>query len=329
MPHVLVTGASGFIGSHLVDHLLRQDAILRVLCQRTVTEKPWPDGVELFQGDVGDEIAMKRAASGIDLIFHLAAKVHESSSTCSPTEEYDAVNLTGTSNVLQGAIAAGVRRFVFFSSVKAMGERTEACEDETAESQPETAYGRSKLAAERLVMEYGHRYHLQVSCLRLPLVYGPGQKGNLIRMIDAIDRGVFPPIPEFGNRRSMVHVSDVVQAAMLAATKSEANGQRYIVTDARPYSTREIYERMCRGLGRPIPRWHMPVWALKAIARVGDVIGRVRGRRFVFDPDALEKLIGSAWYSSDKISRELGYRPTVSFEEALPELIAWYRKSQA
>ena len=82
---------------------------------------------------------------------------------------------------------------------------------------------------------------------------------------------------------------------------------------------------ICRGLGKSIPRWHVPLVVLKGLAWVGDVIGRLRGRRFVFDSDALEKLTGNAWFSSGKIARELGFRPRVTFEDALPELISWYR----
>jgi nucleoside-diphosphate-sugar epimerase len=127
----------------------------------------------------------------------------------------------------------------------------------------------------------------------------------------------------------MVHVSNVVDAAILAAAHPAANGQCYIVTDRRPYSTRELYEMICRSLGKPIPRWHVPLGALKGLAWVGDVIGRLRRQRFVFDSDALEKLTGSAWYSSEKIARELGFRPKVAFEDTLPEMIDWYRKTRA
>jgi nucleoside-diphosphate-sugar epimerase len=126
----------------------------------------------------------------------------------------------------------------------------------------------------------------------------------------------------------MVHATNVVEAALLAATCPAANGQCYIVTDGRPYSTRELYEMICHGLGRRTPQWSIPIGILRVLGYMGDAASRIRRRRFVFDSDALEKLIGSAWYSSDKLSRELGYRPTTTFPEALPELIAWYRKGQ-
>lgn len=206
-----------------------------------------------------------------------------------------------------------------------MGEGDGRCLDESFDGQPETPYGRSKLEAERATLEFGRRSGLHVACLRLPLVYGPGTKGNLFRMIAAIDRGIFPSLPESGNHRSMVHVADVVQAAVLAAETPAANGQCYIVTDGGTYSTRELYLLICRGLGRTVPPWRVPLWALRVAAVAGDAIGKVLGRRFVFESDALEKLIGSAWCSSGKISRELGYKATRRFEDALPEIIGPYR----
>lgn len=329
MKKVLVTGANGFIGQHLLARLMREGFAVRALVHDGVRRAEWDCSIEVAEGDVRDASVMKKAAFGIDMVFHLAGRAHALSEVPQDEADYYSINVDGTRNVLEGAAADGVRKVVFFSSVKAMREESLACLDESVEARPTTSYGRSKLAAERLVMDYGRRYGLHVVCLRLPLVYGDGNKGNMYRMISAIDRGLFPVLPEVGNRRSMVHVSDVVEAAILAATDPAANGQCYIVTDGKAYSTRAVYELIRQGLGRRLPRWNMPVWALKTMARVGDAIGRVRGRRFLFDSDALEKLIGSAYFSSEKISRELGYRPSMTFEDTLPELITWYRKAQA
>ena len=209
-----------------------------------------------------------------------------------------------------------------------MGETSQRCLDETVRPEPRTAYGRSKLAAEELVLDYGKRTGSHVVCLRLPLVYGPGNKGNLYRMISAIDRGMFPPMPDVGNRRSIVHIGNVVQAALLAANHPAANGQCYIVADARAYSTRELYELICNALGKRIPRWYIPIGVLKVLARVGDAIGRIRNVRFVIDSNSLEKLTCSEWYRCDKIVRDLGYAPSVTFEDTVQELIGWYRSSQ-
>ena len=325
----LVTGAAGFIGSHLIRQLLRDGHSVKALIHESRSQDSWCRDVELMSGDVRDPQAMKSATAGCEAVFHLAGKAHALDEIREDEEVYRAINTDGTHHVLEGAVAGGAKSFVLFSSVKAMGEGGSRCLDESFNGVPETPYGRSKLEAEHVTLEVGKRTGLHVACLRLPLVYGHGNKGNLFRMIAAIDRGISPPLPELGNRRSMVHVADAVQAALLAAETPAANGQCYIVTDEKAYSTRELYTLIRRGLGKDIPAWSVPMWTFKALAVAGDVIGRVLGKRFMFDSDALDKLIGSAWYSSEKISRELGYTPARHFEDALPEMIAWYRTARS
>jgi nucleoside-diphosphate-sugar epimerase len=322
----LVTGAAGFIGRHLIQRLLRDGHSVRALLHASGRQDLWPVHVEIATGDVRDPQAMKTAAAGCEMVFHLAGKAHALTEAAGEEHSHHAINAEGTRNVIEGAVAGGAKVFVLFSSVKAMGEGGGRCVDESFDGAPETPYGRSKLEAERLVLDIGRRSGLHVACLRLPLVYGPGTKGNLFRMIAAIDRGLFPPLPELGNRRSMVHVSNVVDAAMLAVDHPAARGRCYIVTDARAYSTRELYELICRALGKRIPQRSVPLGLLAAAGRAGDLVGRVFRRRMPFDSDAFQKLIGSAWYSSERIVRELGYHPLMSFEAALPEMIAWYRR---
>lgn len=323
-----MTGGAGFIGRLLIQELVARRIRVDALVRQHQTGWTWGQEVTVIEGDICVKRDLDRLVGDYDVVFHLAGRAHAVSDGVGNENLYQTTNVDGTRHVLEIAEARRARGIVFFSSVKAMGEESAACLDESIEPRPKTPYGCSKLGAERLVLDFGKGTGIHVVCLRLPLVYGPGNKGNLFRMISAIDRGHFPPLPDVGNRRSMVHVSNVVDAAVLAATHPAANGQCYIVTDQRPYSTRELYEMIRRGLGKPIPRWHVPIGALKALARVGDAIGRVRGRRFVFDSDALEKLTGSAWYSSEKIARELGFRPRVTFEDALPELISWYRQQK-
>lgn len=257
----------------------------------------------------------------VDVIFHLAGKAHALAETQQDEDEYFRINTEGTRKLLEAAKAARVKRFVFFSSVKAMGEGGDICLDEQAACEPETLYGKSKLEAERLVLEGG--FVPEPVVLRLSMVYGPTRKGNLPRMIESIRKGRFPPLPETGNKRSMVHVDDVVRAATLAADRGSAIGQTYIVTDGQACSTRQIYEWICEALGRTIPNWKIPMPVLKDLAKIGDGIGRLRGHRFIFDSDALEKLTASACYSSLKIERELGFCPRRKLCESLPGIIAF------
>lgn len=329
LKRVLATGASGFIGRHLVEHLIARGARIDVLVRERPKRLKWGQEVTVIEGDICVRSDLERLRGDYDVLFHLAGRVHALSDRPEDEGLYHTTNVEGTRYILEVAEARRARGVVFFSSVKVIGEESTTCVDESTESNPETPYGRSKLAAERLVFDFGKRTGTHVVCLRLPMVYGPGNKGNLFRMISAIDRARFPPISNVRNRRSMVHVTNVVEAALLVATHPSANGQTYIVTDDQPYSTGELYEQISWGLGRPVPTWSVPVPFLKAVGYVGDIIGRTRGKRWMFDSDALGKLTGDAWYSSEKISRELGYRPRMTFEDALPELIAWYRETRA
>lgn len=329
MKYVLVTGAAGFIGHRLLASLVSLGVRIDALVRQRPERWTWGQAVTVIEGDIGERRDIARLKGDYDVVFHLAGRAHAVSDGTDTDNLYQATNVEGAQNVLEIAEAGRARSFVFLSSTKAMGEESKGCLDESAEPKPTTPYGRSKLAAERLVFDCGKRTGMHVVCLRLPMVYGPGNKGNLFRMISAIDRGLFPPVSGVRNVRSMVHVANVVDAALLAATQPAARGQTYIVTDAQPYSTGEICELICRALDKRAPRWSVPLPILKAVGYMGDAIGRIRGKRWLFDSDAFEKLTGDAWYSSEKISRELGFRPRRTFEDALPEIIAWYRGTQA
>jgi UDP-glucose 4-epimerase len=313
MSKALVTGASGFIGSQLCLALKNQGYAVRT-CNRA---GHGPDNITFDFAK--SEACPAELCAGMDAVFHLAGKAHALAENRQDEAEYRQVNTDGTRKLLEAAQQAGVKVFVFFSSVKAVGHCTQQPMDETVEQPATDPYGLSKYAAEQLVLHGGYVPHPVV--LRLSMVYGDTEKGNLPRMIRAIRRGIFPPLPESGNHRSMVHVADVIEAALLAAEKPEAAGQIYIVTDQQSYSTRQIYDAIRTALGKSAIAWSVPLPLLSSLARLGDGFGRLTRRRFPIDSDSLEKLTGSAWYSSAKISRELGFQPRHTLRKALPDII--------
>ncbi len=316
----LVVGATGAIGRRLVQILLANQFRVHITVRGRAPEE-MRDTCTPHILDLSKEFTIPRLDERF-VVFHLAGNAH----AWERGDDFDhGITLEGTERLLRAVHGAGVRHFIYFSSVKASGESGNVTMDELSTDSALTRYGSAKREAERLVLEAGKRYGMHVCNLRLSMVYGVGMKGNLPRMIEAIDRGRFPPLPNANNKRSMVWVDDVVQAALLAADKPEANGQTYIVTDDEAYSTRRIYEAICCALDKPVPRWSVPMAGLKAAAKLGDIIGGLRRRRFPFDSEALDKLLGSAHYSSAKISRDLGYRPTKNLEAVLPEIIATMR----
>lgn len=317
----LVTGSSGFVGAALVQTLRAAGWLVR-----GASRGPDTAGcdehvrVDLVRG------VPEEAVRGATTVFHLAGKAHAVGEVGEDDAAYWPVNVDGTQTLLVAARAAGVPRFVYVSSVKATGPSPNGLPaDESILTSADTPYGRSKRRAEQLVLEAGQNAAMHVAVLRPSLVYGPGVKGNLERMLAAVDHGRFPPVVDTGNRRSMVHVRDLAAALVLVATREQAAGRTYVVTDGRTYSTREIFEAMCRALDRPVPRWSIPVAPLRVAAKLGDAGGRMRGRRLPFDSTALERLAGSAWYTSARLRDELAFAPRYDLTAALPEMVAAYR----
>jgi nucleoside-diphosphate-sugar epimerase len=281
-------------------------------------EGPWHDA---FVCDLGNGSLPTDACHGVDGIFHLAGLVHLPDQSGAADSLYWQVNVDGTRLLLDAAKAADVRRFVYFSSVKAAADPGEECVDETWDAPPVDAYGQSKRAAEQLVLSASTQ-GLHASVLRPTLVYGPGVKGNLRRMIDAVSSSRFPPLPESHNRRSMVSVSDLAAAAWLAMTTDAAKGRVYIVADGVDYSTRALYLAICQAVGRRPPSWSLPMWLLEAGARAGDLLSRTAGRPMPFSSLALERLRGSACYRADRLCAELAWKPQQDFFTVVDEMVS-------
>ncbi len=324
MNRVLVTGATGFIGTHLVG-ALRTAGVDVTALDLDVSKAGAPgDGVDWIRGDLFDGDCLARALRGADTVIHLVAKTHDFSAV-EDEAEYHRINVLGTRRLLGACRPDSVRHVVYFSSVKAMAEVSEGTLDETFPPRPTTAYGRTKLAAEEDVHRAGIARGFRTTTLRLPMVYGPGNKGNVYRMIAAVDRGRFALIGRGENRRSMVYVKNVVEATLAVARRRDLPGDVYLVTDGTDYTVRELYEAIARGLGRrPLP-FGIPLFAARLLARIGDAGGRITGRSLPFDSGALAKLTGDLRFSSERIRRDAGFTPSYRLQEAIDETVRWYR----
>jgi len=312
----LVTGASGFIGGHLVGALQKSRKQCNILVRKQVSDK-WG-----CVADLADKSSLTVACVGIDRVFHCAGYAHAFSSfSGDDSAVHWQINFEGTRNLVEAAGQAGVKRFVFLSSVKAMAEPGAELADENFPGQPETAYGQAKRAAEEVVLEAGRRYGMHVVNLRLAMVYGAGGRGNLERMGRLVQRGLFPPLPETGNHRSLVHVDDVVAALRLVADDDRAAGGTYIVASREAPSGRALFDALRAAHGLPPCTWSVPAALLQAAARVGDGLELLLRRRLPLDGEVVERLLGSAWYSPARIEREVGWRAQVPLAEGLSEML--------
>ena len=312
---VLVTGATGQVGRELVGRLLQMGALVSIITQnRLKAERVFPSGVLILQADLKNDHELMGICEGVDIVFHLASYPgSESDKSVEDSPQHFDVTVKGTRNLVNTAIATGVKRIVFASSVRA--------------SDPKNNYGRSKREAEQLLLLASDENDLNVSILRFPAIYGSTQHGNIARMIEAIDRHRFPPVPEFHDRRSMIHQDDVVRALMLAACQDAANNEVYTVTDGERYSTRRLYCSITAALGRKLPDWSIPETVLQMMATTGDHVTRLTRRALPFNTQVLEKLRGSGECDGSRFARELGFQPCYNLESALPEMVKEYRQA--
>lgn len=307
-----VTGATGCIGSALTFRLAT-DGWRVVALVRDVTRASFLNSlpnVELVKGELADADRLVSAMRDCQTVFHLAAKVHAVPGT--PAAEFERDNVIGTRNVVAAAQENRIERFVFFSTVAVYGDRDEPA-DETTLPAPTTDYGRSKLEAERIALAAND---LKTTVLRLPVVYGERDRGNVAKLIEAIRRNRYVIVGDGQNLKSMVAVENVIDAALLVASDERAIEQTFIVTDARTYSQLEIAATIAELLGKRRPI-NLPRWPLLLAGKTADVMKDLIGLKLPISSDRVCKLSSNTVFSAAKIERELGFIPRVALREGL------------
>lgn len=322
-PLALVTGASGFVGSHIVDELLRQGARVRCLLRPTSSRR-WLEGKEVgfAGGDVCHPEGLDAAVAGADWIIHAAGLTHAPNAA-----EFHRANVLGTELILAAALRASPapRRFVYISSQAAAGpSRNGAPVTEAMEPRPVSTYGNTKLAGETLVMRAADR--LPVVSIRPPAVYGPREKA-LLRYFRAVKCHIRPHLG--GPKRfSLVYAEDLARAVWAALAQEPAVGKIYFVAGPELTSYEEVGSAITRAMGTWAVRVKVPGFLLQAGALAGELVGAVTRTEPFLSREKIHEITAGDWIiSSQKIRAELGWAPAVSLDQGARDTALWYRNA--
>lgn len=310
MHKVLVTGATGFVGAHLCDRLLRDKYEVCKAVRHKGSSKS-----EFVVGDVGSSTEWMEALAGVNSVYHLAARVHvgneDSADALKAARE---VNLYGTAKLARSCAESGVRRLVYISTVKVNGERTFGVpfhEDDAPD--PHDAYSISKMEAEAALKEIASETGLEVVIIRPPLVYGPAVGANFMRLIRLVGRGIPLPLASVNNKRSLVYVGNLVDAMICCGTHPGAVGETFLVSDGEDVSTPDLIRRIAAALEVRSYLWPCPLFLLRRAAYIA-------GKR-----SEIDRLLDSLVVDSSRICSRLGWQAPYSMSQGLAEVSRWYK----
>lgn len=302
---VLVTGVSGFVGAPLAAHLAAAGHQVTGAARR-------PGATEVAAPELGPEADWRSALAGAEAVVHCAARAHVMDDRAAdPLAVFRRVNRDGTLRLAEQAAAAGIRRFVFLSSIKVNGEATTQrpfrAEDAPAPLDP---YGIAKAEAEDGLRRLAARTGLELAIIRPPLVHGPGAKGNLATLLGVLHRGLPLPLASVDNRRSLIGVHNLAELARLCLEHPAAAGQTWLAADGPAISTPDLIRALAAAIGRPARLLPCPPALLRLLARLG-------GRQAM-----VERLLGSLVVDDSPARTRLGWVPPVPFPEGLRRMAA-------
>ncbi len=330
----LVTGATGLLGSHIVDRLLARGDEVRALARAASDVSHLQQReVPIAYGDVTDQESLRRAAEGMDVVYHAAAMV----SDWGPWRAFQATTIGGTDNALKAAVDAGVPRFLHVSTdsvypTKPKLRGATLTEDEPLEEHPPSwdYYQRSKLAAERTACHYHHQGLIQVSAVRPALILGERDRSVMPEMVAYLRRGRAVYVGRAENRWHCVYAGDAAEACILAATEERAVGQVYNLA-AEVLTQREVFTTVAEASGARPPRRTVPFWVVYLYGAVSESFARLtnRSRRPTMTRFSAITLAQDYVLDTAKLEGELGWKPKVSVREAIRRSVDWLEARQA
>ena len=306
-PHTLITGGLGLVGKALTTRLLAEECTVRVSTRQNCLSNE-PHLTYIHTADLSSATDWSTALECIDSVIHCAARVHVMHETeINPLVVFRAVNVDGTLNLARQAAAAGVKRFIFISSIKVNGECTQPGRafSELDIPNPQDAYGLSKQEAEAGLRQIAADSGMEVVIIRPPLVYGPGVKANFAALMHAVQRGWPLPLGAVKNQRSLVALDNLVDFIVTCVSHPQAANQTFLVSDGHDQSTTELVLGLAHAAGVSARLLPVPVWVLQA------------GAALIGKGDAVQRLCGNLQLDISKAGQLLGWIPPMSVEEGL------------
>jgi nucleoside-diphosphate-sugar epimerase len=319
----LVTGATGFIGSHLVDLLLSKNYQVRVLLRKT-SNIEWLRDLpgEFVYGDIFDTEALRKAVTAVDHVYHSAGLTKAKT-----PDEYMQANAEGTKNLLEAVKThdTNIARFVQISSQTVIGPSPgEDPVDESAEPRPITTYGKSKWKAEQEC----HRYQgsFPVTILRLPAVFGPRDR-DIFEFFNTVNKGLQPMVGFSEKYISLIHARDAVRGIVMAAEAPIAAGETYFLTSSRYYGWKEIGDLTSKIMGKRVIRLRIPEWGVYVIAGVAEVLAKFSSKPALINLEKARDMVQDYWTCDPrKALKDFGFRQEISIEEGIQDTVDWYRR---
>lgn len=312
----LVTGANGFVGQSLCAELIRRGGLVRAAVRSGTVDSDTFD--RWIVGSIDAETDWSTALRDQDMVIHLAARVHVmKDAAADPLAAFRQVNVQATLNLARQAAAAGVKRFVFLSSVKVNGEYTLPGQafSESDVPAPQDAYGVSKYEAEQGLRQLAADTGMEVVIIRPPLVYGPGVKANFASLMRAVQRGWPLPLGAVHNRRSLVALDNLVDFIATCVAHPQAANQTFLVSDGHDLSTADLVRGLAQAAGVSARLIPVPVWILQA------------GAALVGKGASVQRLVGNLQVDISKARALLGWVPPVTVEDGLHRALAGMHKS--